>query len=376
MPAPLPIPGSARRKFLATAITQPCSDVLPTVLDHLEALVAFDTRAASRACPIRALLDYIRTHLPHCRVEPADHGEGVVSMLAVRGQPRRVFAASLDTTPAAAGWTADPLRLRIANGRAVGLGVCDAKGAAAALLAVANAVRGDFALLFQLGARTSDGKSIAALVARERGIREAIVAGPTRSEAVLAHRGASSVLLRFRGNASRHAKRWRARALELVAAESHARFGGMAGLGFEVLDAGGLGGMDLAAVAPLRFGFGPLPTHDVDALHARFGGCAAPGSLLRYEETSRRPSLPAGDAATVEERRMDARDLADGLDLPIGNAVDFWTPAALFSQAGLTAIAYGPGDIAQVGAADESLPLAQLQRYAERIARSLAASAS
>jgi acetylornithine deacetylase len=376
VPIHLSIPGSFRRKSSATAIRQPCSDVLPTVLDHLEALVAFDTRAALRARPARPLLDYIRAHLPQCRIESADHGEGVVSILAVRGQPRRVFAASLDTTPAAAGWTADPLRLRIANGRAVGLGVCDAKGAAAALLAVANAERGDFAMLFHLGGRTSDGKSIAARVARERGVREAIVAGPTRSEAVIAHRGASSILLRFRGNASRHAKRWRARARELVAAESHARFGGLAGLGFEILDAGDPGGMGLAAGTPLRFGLGPLPTHDVDALHARFGGCAAPGSLLRYEETLRKPSLPAGDAATVEERRMDARDLADGLDLPIGNAVDFWTPAALFSQAGLTAIAYGPGDIAQAGAADESLPLAQLQRYAERIALGLATTAS
>src|SRR3546814_1228194 len=33
-----------------------------------------------------------------------------------------------------------------------------------------------------------------------------------------------------------------------------------------------------------------------------------------------------------------ARDLADELELPIGNAVDFWTEASLFSAAGLTAM--------------------------------------
>ena len=66
-----------------------------------------------------------------------------------------------------------------------------------------------------------------------------------------------------------------------------------------------------------------------------------------------------------------ARDLADGLGLPIGNAVDFWTEASLFSQAGLTAFVYGPGDIAQAHTADEWVALGQLQRYAESITRIL-----
>jgi acetylornithine deacetylase len=50
--------------------------------------------------------------------------------------------------------------------------------------------------------------------------------------------------------------------------------------------------------------------------------------------------------------------------LPIGNAVDFWTEAALFSAAGLTAIVYGPGDIAQAHAADEWVALDQLRQAA------------
>ena len=59
------------------------------------------------------------------------------------------------------------------------------------------------------------------------------------------------------------------------------------------------------------------------------------------------------------------------LRLPVGNAVDFWTEASLFSQAGLTAFVYGPGDIAQAHTADEWVALAQLQRYAESIVRIL-----
>ena len=78
----------------------------------------------------------------------------------------------------------------------------------------------------------------------------------------------------------------------------------------------------------------------------------------------------------AERERHAARDLADELGLPIGNAVDFWTEASLFSRAGLTALVYGPGDIAQAHAADEWVALSQLQRYADSIARILDGSAA
>ncbi|HET7655542.1 MAG TPA: hypothetical protein VFK18_00925, partial [Luteimonas sp.] len=76
-----------------------------------------------------------------------------------------------------------------------------------------------------------------------------------------------------------------------------------------------------------------------------------------------------GDIAQAEERRLAARDLADALQLPVGNAVDFWTEASLFSRAGMTAIVYGPGDIAQAHSADEWVSLGQLRRYSESVAR-------
>ena len=99
---------------------------------------------------------------------------------------------------------------------------------------------------------------------------------------------------------------------------------------------------------------------DSDALHATFRDCAEAAALEAYEETFRGPSLPAGDTAQAEERRLAARDLADELGLPVGNAVDFWTEASLFSAAGYTALVYGPGDIAQAHAADEFVSIEQL----------------
>ena len=357
--------------------------MLNSVLRHLEALVSFDTRNPPRLIGTGGIFDYIRAQLPGFRIEVIDHGEGAVSLFAVRGNPRRVFNAHLDTVPSAGPWAADPLRLRVAGDRAIGLGACDIKGAAAGLLAAANATAGDAAFLFSSDEEANDPRCIAAFLAGDRGFDQAIVAEPTHCEAVLAHRGISSVLLKFKGeaghasganalgaNALHHAMRWGANALDLVEAESQARFDGLSGLRFNIGRVeGGVKANVIAPGAEVRFGFRPLPSHDIDTLHARFGACAAPGALQRYEETFRGPPLPGGAAEIAGERRRAAHELASELGLPIGNAVDFWTEASLFSRAGMTAFVYGPGDITQAHAADEWVALEQLRRYAGSIAR-------
>jgi acetylornithine deacetylase len=355
------------------------------LLRHLEALVAFDTRNPPRLIGTGGIFDYLRAQLPGFRIEVSDHGAGAVSLFAVRGNPGRVFNVHLDTVPSSEAWSADPHVLRVVGDRAVGLGACDIKGAAAGLLVAANATVGDAAFLFSSDEEANDPRCIAAFLARDHGFTEAIIAEPTRCEAVLAHRGISSVLLKFKGEAGHasganamtasalhQAMRWGGNALDLVEAEANARFGGLTGLRFNIGKVeGGIKANVIAPSAELRFGFRPLPSHDLEQLHARFRGCAAPAALAHYEETFRGPSLPAGDTATAEERRLAARDLADGLGLPIGNAVDFWTEASLFSQAGLTAFVYGPGDIAQAHTADEWVALEQLQRYADAVTRIL-----
>jgi len=106
---------------------------------------------------------------------------------------------------------------------------------------------------------------------------------------------------------------------------------------------------------------------DADALLARFRACA--GSDAEFTETFRGAAFPAGDVAHAEDRRLAARDLADRFGVPIGNAVDFWTEAALFSAAGFPAFVCGPGDIAQAHSADEFVELRQLQKITETYAR-------
>ena len=359
--------------------------MLDSVLEHLQALVAHDTRNPPRAIGTGGIFAYLRAQLPDFAVDVADHGAGAVSLLAVRGQPRRVFNVHLDTVPSSPAWSEDPLRLRISDGRAIGLGACDIKGAAAGLIAAAQETAGPAAFLFTSDEEANDARCLAAFLARGHGFSEAIVAEPTQCEAVLAHRGISAVRMRFQGRAGHasaedalslsavhSAMRWGTGALDFVQGQRHLRFGGLTGLRFNIgrLE-GGIKANMIAPSAEVRFGFRPLPSQDMDDLHARFRALASADALAEYEETFRGPSLPSGDVADAESRRLAARDLADELGLRIGSAVDFWTEASLFSQAGLTALVYGPGDIAQAHTADEWVSLDQLQEYAASVVRLL-----
>ena len=356
--------------------------MLADTLRHLAALVACDTRNPPRTIGTDGIFAYIAANLPGFNIDVVDHGAGAVSLYAVRGKPNYLFNVHLDTVPDSPQWSASPFALRVTNDRAIGLGCCDIKGAAAALMAAANRSDGDAAFLFSSDEEANDPRCIAAFLARGIAYDAVLVAEPTNSEAVLAHRGISSVLMQFEGRAGHasgrqssadsavhQAIRWGSRALEHVDGLAHERFGGLTGLRFNIGRVeGGIKANVIAPDAELRCGFRPLPSMDSDVLLAHFEKLADPPAAA-FTETFRGPSLPSGAIADAEIRRLAARDVADALDLPIGNAVDFWTEAALFSQAGYTALVYGPGDIVQAHSADEWVALEQLERYGVSVMR-------
>ena len=176
--------------------------MLDDVLWQLEALVGFDTRNPPRRIDPQGLFAYLRSQLDGFATDVTDHGAGAVSLLAVRGTPTRVFNVHMDTVPDSPGWSGDPFRLRVDATRAIGLGACDIKGAAAALLAAANASSGDAAFLFSSDEEANDPRCIAAFLARGIPYDAVLVAEPTQARAVLAHRGIASVLMRFSGRAA------------------------------------------------------------------------------------------------------------------------------------------------------------------------------
>jgi acetylornithine deacetylase len=356
------------------------STLLDVTLKYLKALVAYDTRNPPRAIGTGGIFDYLRGQLSGFDVTVTDRGAGAVTLYAVRGKPKYLFNVHLDTVPDSPHWTTDPHKLQITNDRAIGLGACDIKGAAAALVAVANATARDMALLLTTDEEANDPRCIAAFLREGHKYEAIIVAEPTRGEAVLAHRGIHSVQMSFAGHAG-HASgeqrpsdsalhqtvRWGAAALDYVERQAHERFGGLTGLRFNLgRIEGGIKANMIAPTADVRFGFRPLPSMDPDKLLETFRSLVEPHPVT-FTELFRGVSLPAGDIATAEARRLAARDIADELGIPVGNAVNFWTEAALFSEGGYISFVYGPGDIAQAHTADEWVALDQLQAYAETI---------
>lgn len=367
------------------------SALLDATLEHLAALVAFDTQNPPREIDTDGVFDYLREQLAGFDINLTDHGAGAVSMLAVRGRPTYLFNVHLDTVPAAPAWSRNPHELLITDQRAVGLGACDIKGAAAALLAVAHASDGDMALLFSSDEEANDARCIKAFLeahpvdqapetaSRVPSFSAVIVAEPTKAQAVLAHRGIQSVGMTFHGKAG-HASaaqqpgdsalhqvvQWGHEALAFVAAQAKREFDGLHGLRFNIgRIEGGIKANVIAPEAGVRFNMRPLPNMDPDGLLDAFRGMALPGATL--EETFRGPALPAGGPRQAEVSRREARALATQFGFPVGEAVDFWTEAAKFSAAGHTTFVYGPGDIAQAHAADEWVALEQLQTYAASI---------
>ena len=164
--------------------------------------------------------------------------------------------------------------------------------------------KGDAAFLFSTDEEANDARCIAAFLDDAHGFHEAIVAEPTRCEAVLAHRGISSVLLKFRGmaghasganalqaSALHQAMRWGGHALDYVECQAHQRFGGLTGLRFNIGRVeGGIKANMIAPSAELRFGFRPLPSMSIDALHERFGTLVDPArsSATRKPSAARR----------------------------------------------------------------------------------------
>ena len=354
------------------------SELLTQTLEHLKHLVAFDTQNPPRVISTGGIFDYIQHQLPGFEFTLSDFGAGAVSLLAKRGSPTLLFNVHLDTVPAAFGWSQNPHQLWVSESKAIGLGACDIKSAAAALLTAANATTGDTAILFSSDEEANDARCIAGFLASTHDFTDVVVSEPTQCQAVLAHRGIAAALVKFSGE-SGHASKildpmqsavhqallWGAQALELASKQSHQRFGGLTGMPFNIgkMD-GGIKANMIAASAELRIGFRPLPSQNLQELHSHFASLL-PACAKHYEVTFAGSPLPAGDIAQAEQRRLQARDLADTLNLPIGHPVDFWTEAALFSAAGMNAIVFGPGDIAQAHSTDEWVALSQLQQATE-----------
>lgn len=358
------------------------TDLRASILEHLERLVAFDTRNPPRAIDSDGLFAYLRERLPSgTSTDLVDLGDGCVYLRAWRGAPNLLVNVHVDTVPAAAGWSSDPHRLVTHGERVSGLGACDIKGAAAALLAVIHTTP-SFELLFSSDEEAGQSRCLRSFLDRNDPPARVLVAEPTQCRAVSVHRGIATANGTFRGvaghasaaraltdSALHEAVRWSSRALQWSAESERRATGGLTGARFNLgtLEGGTKANM-IASEAKVRFGLRPAPGQTPRALLDEAFALAADPSRVQWEPGFIAPPLPA-PTRPLEAALADAERMARELELPAGEPVDFWTEAALFSEAGSTALVYGPGDIAQAHAADEWVAVDQLIKAAQTYRR-------
>ncbi len=356
---------------------------LKPLLEHLGALVGFDTQNPPRDIAVESdIFEYLKSQLPGFEFQMHDADDGCISLLAKRGTPTLLFNFHIDTVPAAAAWTTDPHELIIGtydNGQiATGLGACDIKGASACMLSAVAKSSGDVALLFSSDEEHGSSIAVKTFLNTEHGFKKVIVAEPTNAKAILAHRGIQSGKIYFSGlsghaseeralkdSAIHKSGKWMAAALDWVEQQTQS-FDSLSGLPFNIgkVD-GGIKANMIAASCEMAFGFRPLPGQDAALMLDELQQLACDVNHLPSDEVILAPGF-SGPTLPAANQDFDvaiskASALANDLHLPSGEAVAFWTEASLFSQAGLTAVVFGPGNIAQAHTANEWVSLKQLQ---------------
>jgi acetylornithine deacetylase len=303
-----------------------------------------------------------------------DHGDGHVTWYAVRGAPTILFNVHLDTVPVADGWSSDPHRLRVEDGRAYGRGACDIKGAAAALLTLAEQGAENLALLFTSDEEGAGGCCVERFLDSGEAERfgQVVVAEPTSCEAVLGHRGYLSVKARFRGtpghssearalreNANHQMARWAVRALQLAENLKSSPDDPGTCLNIGLVEGGSKSNV-IAGSAFVHWSARLRPGVSTEDFLRDIKACADPDARVNWEVPFSGEPLPAAGQDETE-----ARSWCETRRLQVGGAVDFWTEASLFSAAGMPALVLGPGRIREAHQTDEWVALTQLDQALE-----------
>lgn len=347
------------------------------ILEHLAALVGFDTQNPPRRINGDSRIFAYCSNAVGAgyRIQTWDHGDGHVSWLAQKGQPRILFNVHLDTVPCGDGWSHDPHELIVRDGRAYGRGSCDIKGAAAVLLTLAPQAE-DLALLFTTDEEGAGGCCVQNFLDAGHGqaFQQVVVAEPTFCQAVLGHRGYLSVKTWFQGepghssearaledNANHQAARWAARALEIAGAHKASGEDPGACFNIGILDGGSKSNV-IAGQAFVHWSARLRPGQSNQAFLEEIQACTT--RAAKWEVPFTGEPLPASGQQDDESAAFCRRH-----GLPVSRPVDFWTEAALFSAAGLPALVLGPGHIEQAHVTDEWVAVEQLKRIHDLYAK-------
>lgn len=356
---------------------------LTQTLSWLEKLVAFDTRNGSGdeiAC-VEFLRGALAAHRPdEIVVDSVSRSRGKSDsgyVMARWGNPKILLNVHIDTVPSGEGWTSDPLHMKRENGRVIGLGTSDIKGAAACILAAMESVKPqDVAILFS-GDEEHGSEVMPEVIARGHygGAATAIVCEPTCCEVGRRHRGMLAMNALFTGKGGHSSlsdvtERPLLQAARLAAAwgeynDAHMSFGEAPYQGL-CLNIGDIENDGAYNVIPTR-----------SKLWASMRPPPGDNVARRRENMLRIASEVTPEAVMdviVDFEPFAARDVTAFKsvfdDTPIVD-LPYWTEAAMLSEAGLNVVVYGPGDVEQAHKPNEYVSEAHLGTAAAAYGRAL-----
>ena len=318
--------------------------------------------------------------------EPAPERTNLVARLGPADAPAMMFAGHLDTV-GVEGMTHHPFSADIRGGRVYGRGSCDMKsGVASMCIGALRAHRraGDSAKqqIIITAVADEEYESIGMRALLDGGITAecAVLTEPTRLSICPAHRGFVWVEIAFTGRAAhgsrydvgidsiRHAGLVLAELDALEAGPLHTRSHSL--LGRPSLHAstivGGIGMSTYPDRCILRIERRTIPGESdqtaidevnaaCDRVRARRPELDASVRLIAAQE----PSDVATDAPVV--RALESALRAEGMPAPV-EGLSAWTDAALLNAAGISAVCFGPGDIALAHAAEEFVPVDEIEK--------------
>ncbi len=290
-----------------------------------------------------------------------------------------LLEAHLDTVETE-GMSIDPFGGEIRNGRLYGRGACDTKGSLAAMLAaVAELKRSGSCPIDVVLAATMDEefayRGVSAVVGRGERFAAAIVGEPTGLDLVTAHKGSARFKVTTHGRACHSSMPWAgdnailrmADVLQLVrreiepeaAALTHPRVG-QATFCVSVIQ-GGVAVNTVPAECTITVDRRTLPGEEPRRVwegYRRRLEAAAPGHITVHE-----PMLDFALDTDVGEPIVQALAAAVRRAGFAGRirGVDHGTDASKLARAGIPAVVFGPGAIAQAHSAEEYIELGQVE---------------
>jgi acetylornithine deacetylase len=310
----------------------------------------------------------------------------VIARVGPTDTPAMMFVGHLDTV-GVEGMTHDPFSGTISDGRLYGRGAADMKsGLAAMSVAAARAyaeIGGKARRQIIVAAVTDEEyESLGMQALLKSGVHAecAILTEPTRLAICTAHRGFAWTEIEFTGRAAhgsrydigidaiRHAALVIAELDTLDAGHLHQRVHpllGRASLHASTIE-GGVGMSTYPEKCIVRIERRTIPGENAEtSLNEIRSACDR--VMQRNPELratirligAQAPSDVASDAPVVEYLERALR--TEGLAAPI-EGLSAWTDAALLNEAGIPAVCFGPGDIALAHAAEEFVPVSEIEK--------------